>query len=128
MKARLAWFVMAAALAPAAWAQVDVGVSIGIQQPGVYGRIEIGNMAPPPVVYARPLLIAPAVVAVQQQPMYLYVPPGHQKNWSRHCARYGACGQPVYFVREQWIAQRYEEHHGKPRGKGKKSKGKHGDD
>lgn len=35
------------------------------------------------------------------------IPPGHQKNWSKHCARYNACGVPVYFVREDWYQERY---------------------
>ena len=28
----------------------DVGVSISVGQPGFYGQINIGNVAPPPVV------------------------------------------------------------------------------
>ena len=32
-------------------AQTSVGVSIGINQPGVYGRIDIGNYPPPVLVY-----------------------------------------------------------------------------
>ena len=99
-------FVIAAGLAAAsclpAAAGTNVGVSIGINQPGVYGRIDIGNMAPPPVVYAQPVLIAPAPVVVHQRPVYLYVPPGHQKNWRKHCAAYGACAQPVYAPRRPW--------------------------
>ena len=33
-------------------------------------------------------------------PDQMYVPPGHAKNWAKHCGRYNACGQPVYFVKE----------------------------
>ena len=55
------------------------------------------------------MLIAPPVRYVQQQPLYLYVPPGHQKNWRKFCGRYNACGQPVYFVKEQWVRERYNE-------------------
>ena len=114
-------------------AQPSVGVSIGINQPGVYGRIDIGNLAPPPLVYARPIIIAPPTVVVRQEPVYLYAPPGHQKNWRKHCAKYSACGQPVYFVQERWVRDRYEanhdgdreEKHGK---KEKKSKKGHGHD
>ena len=112
--------------APAA-AQVGVGVSVEINQPGVYGRVDIGNR-PPPVVVAQPVVIAPTRVAVVQRPVYFYVPPGHQKNWAKHCARYAACGQPAYFVQEAWVQERWERYerdhpsHGKP-GKGK-SKGK----
>ncbi|MGY4826975.1 hypothetical protein ACVNIS_00200 [Sphaerotilaceae bacterium SBD11-9] len=106
---------LAALLAAAsASAQTSVGVSVSVIQPGVYGRIDIGNV-PPPVIYPRPVIYAPMPTVVQQQPLYLYVPPGHQKKWGKHCARYNACGQPVYFVKESWVRQRYDEdrhHHG----------------
>ena len=48
---------------------------------------------------------------MHQQPVYLYVPPAHQQNWRRYCSRYRACGQPVYFVRDEWVRERYERHH-----------------
>jgi hypothetical protein len=126
--------IVASALlaAASAGAQPQVGVSIGISQPGVYGRIEIGNFPPPVLVYPQPVIIAapPAQVLVQRRPIYLYVPPGHQKNWAKHCGRYGACGQPVYFVQESWVRERYEERRGqdddKYRGKGKDKGEKHG--
>ena len=117
---KIATLVLAAcALAPA-WSQTTVGVSIGINQPGVYGRIDIGNQPQPRIVYPQPVIIAPPVQVVQQQPVYLYVPPGHQKNWAKHCKRYNACGQPVYFVKEEWVRERYEEHRrseGRPEGR-----------
>ncbi|MBL0728817.1 hypothetical protein [Piscinibacter sp. HJYY11] len=94
-------------------AQTSVGVSVQVAQPGVYGRIDIGNLPPPPVVYAKPVVIAQPAVVVPAQPVYLYVPPGHQKKWSKHCHRYNACGQPVYFVKESWVHERYEREHGK---------------
>lgn len=98
--------LVAATLSPA-FAGTNVGVSIGINQPGVYGRIDIGNMPPPMVVYSQPIIIAPSPVAVYQQPIYLYVPPVQQSNWGRYCGRYGACGQPVYFVRDTWVREHY---------------------
>jgi hypothetical protein len=113
----------ACAVAPAL-AQTNVGVSVGIAQPGVYGRIDIGNFPPPPVVYTQPVVIHPTPVAVYQRPIYLYVPPGHQKNWGKHCSRYNACGQPVYFVQEGWVREHYD--HG-PRGKKGKGHGRHKD-
>jgi len=108
----------AAALAGAALTAhaTDVGVSISVVQPGVYGRIDIGNTAPPPVVYAQPMIITPGVVAVERRPIYLYVPPGHQKNWRKYCGRYNACGQPVYFVQEGWVRERYDERGHRPPG------------
>jgi len=125
MKNLFALALAAAALSPAV-AQTSVGVSIGINQPGVYGQINIGNLPPPPVVYAQPIIYAPPRVAVVQQPVYLYVPPGHQKNWGKYCAKYQACGQPVYFVQESWVRERYESegHHGHGNGKGGQGNGK----
>lgn len=89
----------------------DVGVSIHVAQPGVYGRIDIGNFPPPAVILPQPVIVSPQPVLVQQQPVYLYVPPGHQKNWAKYCGRYRACGEPVYFVQENWVRERYEERH-----------------
>ena len=119
--------IVAGALAVAAAAPAlatDVGVSISIAQPGVYGRIDIGRAPPPPVVYAQPMVIAPAPYAVQRHPIYLYVPLEHQRHWSRYCSRYAACGQPVYFVQDRWVRDRWEARHrgpppGHDRGKGR---------
>lgn len=66
----------------------------------VYGRINIGNAPPPPLIYAEPVIIHRPAVVVPRAPIYLYVPPGHAKNWGKHCGRYNACNQPVYFVQE----------------------------
>ena len=113
---RLARFAATAALACAAgtaFAQTAVGVSVEVAQPGIYGRIDVGNMPPPPVILPRPVVITQPAVVVPVQPVYLYVPPGHQKKWSKHCHRYNACGQPVYFVKESWVHQRYEHEHGR---------------
>jgi len=107
------------ALSTSAFA-ADVGVSVTVGQPGFYGRIDIGNMAPPPVLYAEPMIIQrPARIIAE--PMYLRVPPGHAKKWDKHCHRYNACSRKVYFVRDDWYendyAPRYrEEHRGGGRG------------
>jgi hypothetical protein len=129
MKRTCCVFLLALAAGSTCWAQANVGVSVSVAQPGLYGRIDIGNV-PPPVVYAQPMIIQRAPVVVQQPPLYLYVPPGHQKHWAKHCAKYNACGQPVYFVKESWVRERYEEdqreHGGKKEKKEHKQKGKHG--
>ena len=125
---RFAAITLAACCVIPAFAQSNVGVSIGINQPGVYGRIDIGNYPQPALVYAQPIIIAPRPANVYVQPAYLYVPPGHQKNWAKHCGSYNACGQPVYFVREDWVRERYDEQRGHGNGnayghdKGKKGK------
>ena len=112
---KLAVLALAALALSPALASTQVGVSIDIAQPGVYGRIDIGNTAPPRVVYPQPVIYAPPRVMVVQQPVYLYVPPGHQRNWGRHCGHYQACGQPVYFVQESWVRERHEQHRGSRR-------------
>ena len=110
MKSILALALAAASMAPAL-AQPSVGVSIGINQPGVYGRINIGDVPRPALYRAEPVIIARPRVVVEQQPVYLYVPPAHQQNWRRYCGRYNACGQPVYFVRDEWVRERYQHEH-----------------
>jgi hypothetical protein len=112
----------------------DVGVTVSIGQPGFYGRIVLGNMPQPQVIYPAPVIIQPAPVGLVRQPIYLRVPPGHEKHWDKHCRKYNACGQPVYFVQENWYQNEYSvgnrgehgnrndghEKQGKGRGKGKK--------
>ena len=112
----------AAALSTPALAGTDIGVSVGISQPGFYGRIDIGSVGAAPVlIYPQPVLIAAPRAVVVQRPVYLRVPPGHAKNWRKHCAHYDACGQPVYFVQEDWYQKHYadEPGHGKGKSKGK---------
>lgn len=87
----------------------DVGVSISLGQPGFYGRIDLGNAPRPALVYTQPMWIERTSAYVE--PVYLRVPPGHQKNWRRYCHQYGACGQPVYFVRDDWYRNTYVPHY-----------------
>jgi hypothetical protein len=112
----------------AAHAQTDVNVSIGgVIKPGVYGRVDIGTRPPPPVYYPQPVVIVPQPVAVVQQPIYMHVPPGHAKKWSKHCYKYNACNQPVYFVKAQYDGDDGDDDR---RGRGKHGKGgknKHND-
>lgn len=83
----------------------DVGVSVSVNQPGFYGRVDIGN-TPPPLIYTQPVIIEQRPVAMQQRPIYLRVPPGHERNWSKYCHKYQACGQPVLFVRPDYRGDR----------------------
>jgi hypothetical protein len=110
-------FAMLAAMSMAH--ATDVGVSIAISQPGVYGRIDIGRFPHPAVVVPRPVIIAPPpVMAFPPQPVYLWVPPGHQKKWAKHCGRYSACGVPVYFVRDDWYEKNVRHSGRTPHGNG----------
>ena len=101
--------IVAAVVAVPAFA--DVSASIGISQPGFYGQIHIGDLPRPVVIYPRPIWIARPAKVVYVEPIYVRVPPGHEKNWSKHCAQYGACGRPVYFVREDWYQTHYVPHY-----------------
>lgn len=94
----------------------DVGVSVTVGQPGFYGRIDVGNAPPPQLVYVQPVLVQSVRVAHPVQPIYLHVPPGHLKKWSKHCHKYDACSRPVYFVRDDWYNNVYVPHYQKAHG------------
>jgi hypothetical protein len=102
-------FLLAASLAHANDnVNVDVTVS-GEITPGVYGRIELGNKPPPPVIYTKPVIITK--VKHSSEPIYLHVPPGHEKHWDKHCAEYHACDREVYFVKSTEHAHGEKEKH-----------------
>ncbi len=106
-----------------AHAATNIGVTIGINAPGQYGRIDINNYPQPVLVLQQPIIYAPTPQAVYQRPIYLYVPTSHRANWGRYCGNYRACGQPVYFVQESWVRDEYqrEQHRHHPSGKPGKS-------
>ena len=118
-------------LSCAAQAQTSVSATVaGVLAPGVYGRVDVSNGVIPPLLYAQPVIIAQAPVAVQ--PVYMHVPPGHAKKWRKHCHKYNACGTPVYFVQANYAGPHsypvqpvyYDEHQGK---NNKHKKDKHHD-
>ena len=120
-------FLIVAAVAAATTSAVaaEVGVSVHVGEPGFYGRIDIGNFPPPQLVYPEPVIIQAVPVGVVRQPIYLHVPPGHAKDWRKHCRKYNACGQPVYFVQEDWYNNVYvpryrDAHQKKKKGKDRK--------
>lgn len=92
----------------------DVGLSVSIGQPGFYGQIDIGDYPRPRVIYSQPMIIDRGIY-MDRPPLYLHVPPGHSKNWRKHCHKYRACGQQVYFIRDDWYEReyvpRYQERH-----------------
>jgi hypothetical protein len=118
----------------------DVAVSLEIGDPRFYGRIEIGDFPQPRILFPTPVVIRPIPVGVVRAPLYLRVPPGHEKHWAKHCAEYNACGSPVFFVEDGWYSNVYApayrakhgrpDHAGKGHGQGKgngKGKGKNKD-
>ena len=102
----------------------DVGVSMTVGEPGFYGRIDLGTLQRPQVIYEKPIIIQAQPQSVRVAPIYLRVPPGHAKKWSKHCHRYQACGQPVYFVQDNWYSNVYVPEYRHAKG----HDGKRGDD
>lgn len=106
--------------------------------PGVYGQVQFGNAPPPPVFYPQPMIIVRQPGRVVE-PVYLHVPPGHARNWAKHCREYNACNRPVYFVRSAEYEPGYQQRKNKgrrdegrnddgDRGEGHRDKGKRGKD
>jgi len=118
----------------------DVGVSVSIGEPGFYGRLDIGGYPQPQVIYRQP--IAVERIPMNRPPIYLRVPPGHAKNWRKHCHEYNACGERVYFVQDSWYTREYapryqQQHRGRQDGRrgeqrneqrGNQGNGRHGND
>ena len=89
----------------------DVGVSVSVGQPGFYSRIGIADSPHPRTVYPKPIVIMPPPGRMVAEPIYLYVPAGQSRNWSRHCHEYGACGKAVHFVQDRWYDDVYATGH-----------------
>ena len=108
--------LIAACLLCAASGAMAQNIDIHIGGSGYYGRIDLGNLGRPPVLYQEPIFVERPQNYRVMQPLYLRVPPGHAKKWSKHCAAYNACGQPVYFVQDSWYnntyAPSYRQSHG----------------
>jgi len=99
------WFSLGVCCAQAA----DVSVNITREiRPGVYGQINIGNSPPPQILYPQPVIIVSQPRSVPVTPVYFHVPPGHAKNWKKHCRKYNACAQPVYFVKSEEYESGYD--------------------
>lgn len=118
MKKKL--FIVALALTASAAIAADIGVSLSVGQPGFYGQIDIGDYPQPQLLYRQPIYIDP--YGRGRPPIYMHVPPGHAKNWSKHCREYNACGERVYFVQDNWYQREYvprhqERHGGHPEGR-----------
>lgn len=114
------------ALASGAALAADVGVSITVGQPNFYGQINIGDFPQPRVIYEQPVLVERR--SNYGQPIYLRVPPGHAKHWSKHCRSYNACGRQVYFVKDDWYLNQYAPQYRAKHGRGHDRGHDRGDD
>ncbi|HTH94974.1 MAG TPA: hypothetical protein VL550_07060 [Rhodocyclaceae bacterium] len=114
MKKRIVSLLAVATLSLAASA-ANAQISVSVGEPGFYGAIDVGGYPPPPLVYSRPVVAVPGAYA--GPPIYLHAPALHMREWDRYCARYGACGRPVYFVQDNWYNSVYvPRYHGRPYG------------
>ncbi|MBM5572210.1 MULTISPECIES: hypothetical protein [Deefgea] len=109
MQIKYSQFLAALCFSAVAWnvSAANVGVSIQLGDPDFYGRIDMGQRYQPQVIYERPIVIHQS--RYSYPPLYLRVPPGHTKHWSRHCSAYGACDRPVYFVKDSWYREAYRD-------------------
>jgi hypothetical protein len=123
-------FLMLMAAGPAVAADVSVSVSIG--HPDFYGRIDVDSYPRPRLIFPQPVVILAIPAGVVRHPLYLRVPPGHERHWDKHCHKYDACGSPVYFIENSWYGEVYApayrakhphgDHPGKGHGKDKDKK------
>jgi hypothetical protein len=99
-------FAAAIVLATAPAFAGDVGTLGGLGEPG-YGQIDIHKFPKPVVVFPDPVVVRQVDGGVAGEPVYLRVPPEHAKNWRKHCQKYNACDQRVYFIEETWYNKVY---------------------
>ncbi|MFC0132740.1 hypothetical protein CR105_17595 [Massilia eurypsychrophila] len=107
--------IIAATIFAAAAPALAQNVTITIGEPNFYGRLDTGGYSQPRVYFNEPVIVERQ--ARYGQPVYLRVPEGHRKHWSKNCRKYNACNQQVFFVQDSWYnntyAPRYREQHGR---------------
>ena len=81
-----------------------VGVAITLGEPNFYGRIDLGRMAPPPIIRDYPVQVRRGPRGILLEPLSVRVTEREQRNWRRYCGRDDVCSRPVYFVRDPGLA------------------------
>jgi hypothetical protein len=106
-------------LASAPACAADVGTLGGLGEPGQYGQIaiDVGHFPHPQVLFPKPVVVRQVDVGEAGAPVYMHVPEDHAKNWRRHCQKYNACDQRVFFVEDNWYNTVYV-----PENRGKRNK------
>ena len=89
---------------PARTGQMKVP-NAGLGQRGYYGRLDTRNYPQPQVLYRQPIIVNQG--AMVRPPIYMRVPPNHYGDWRKHCRDYDACGERVYFVKDNWYNREY---------------------
>lgn len=91
----------------------DLGINVVLEgeiKPGVYGRVELNKNSHPALVYADPHIVVVDEHHHHKDPVYLHVPPGHAKDWAKHCHKYNACSRSVYFVKSEEYKKKHKKH------------------
>jgi hypothetical protein len=104
----------------------DAGNAFGMGHPSFYGRLNIGGYPQPQVIYRQPMAVRQ--VSKERAPIYLRVPLSHSKHWSKHCRKYNACGEWVYFVRQDWYKREYVPRYKNPQRDGESIAAEHRED
>ncbi len=93
--------------------QAQTPLTLQLGQPGYFGPINLGNLAPPPVYSFRPVIVRPDAkrrdgwTQDATRPVHLRVPMNQARDWGRYCGMYQACNVPVQFVRDDWYRDVY---------------------
>ena len=101
----------AAAVAPAL-AGPQIGVSIDVHHPGVFGHVQIGPRDLPVVYVPQPVLVVRGPREDYRPPVYVYAPPpryGHGPRWVRHERCEDRREARREYRREQWREARRDE-------------------
>jgi len=88
-------------------------VSVSIGEPGFFGRIDLGGGAPPPEVINTQAGDHRASLVYGQRAADLPARTARPRArlWAAIAPAYNACGQPVYFVRDDWYTNVYARHY-----------------
>ncbi|QYF93422.1 hypothetical protein KY495_22600 [Massilia sp. PAMC28688] len=121
-------YLLALCLATGSIAASAQNIDIQLGQTNYYGRIDLLNFGTPQLIYKEPMWVSRPANYRTIATLYLRVPPGHAKKWSKHCDRYDACGRPVYFVQDSWYNNTYVPRYQKVHGHGKNKHPDHDDD
>ncbi|MGI6655379.1 MAG: hypothetical protein ACOX5Z_00830 [Desulfobulbus sp.] len=90
--------------------QAHAALHITIGDSAFYGLLDMAGFSNPRFINPNPIIIDKSGLRMgrgMDNPLYLRVPLGHLKKWSKHCHKYNACNRPVYFVDENWYQNTY---------------------
>jgi len=71
-----------------------------VTSPEIFGEVTFGDIQPQ-VIYRHPQAIYQKN-SQYSNPVYVYIPAGHEEHWAKYCGRYNLCDSKVYFVQGQW--------------------------